>query len=173
MKTKSILLALAMSFIYFLSSAQPQEDFWKACLQCDLEAVKASVSAGADVKAMHSSKQNSLALCYFCPNVTAYLIEQGVDPNSDGGGALVGAANNYSFEVVKLLLEAGSDPNAVSPIYKTSAIDAVLKQTNCVPCLRLLKEHGADLKKVNPRRDKMVSRRSYNSLHFITNSPFS
>jgi ankyrin repeat protein len=129
--------------------AGAQEDLWTACMQCDLDGVKKSVAAGADLNAMHSSKQNALALSYFCPKVTAYLIEQGVDPMSDGGGALVGACNNYSIEVVKLLLVAGADPNAVSPIYGASAITQTIKQTNCVPCLQMLLEKGADLKKVN------------------------
>jgi ankyrin repeat protein len=129
--------------------ADAQSDLWTACLQCDLAGVKKSVSDGADVKAMHSSKQNTLAFSYFCPNVTAYLLEQGVDPMSDGGGALVGACNNYSIEVVKLLLDAGADPNATSPIYGSTAANQTIKQTNCVPCLEMLLEKGADLKKIN------------------------
>lgn len=146
MKYIKLLLLICLVLLSIRGFAGAQDDFWTACLQCDLEGVTKSVSKGADVKAMHSSNQNALALSYFCPNVTAYLIEQGVDPMSDGGGALVGAANNYSYEVVKLLLEAGADPNAVSPIYAANAIDITLRQTNCVPCLQLLADNGADLK---------------------------
>lgn len=146
MKTMKAILTAVLVMIGLYGSAKPQDDFWKACMQCDVKGVEKAISKGADPKAMHSSGQNALALCYLCPEVTKYLIEKGVDPNSDGGNALVGAANNYSFEVMKLLLDAGANPNAKAPAYgNVTAVDQVIKQTNCVPCLKLLKEAGADL----------------------------
>lgn len=151
MKTINSILGLASLLLVSVSSfAGTQDKFWAACMQCDLEEVKALVAKGADPKAMHSTNQTSLALSYMCPNVTKYLLEQGVDPMADGGGALVGAANNYSFEVMKILLDAGMDPNAYSPIYMGSALTLTLRQTNCVPCLQMLKDYGAKLDTISP-----------------------
>lgn len=148
MTTISTLIIISVSLLGF---TKPQDDLWKACMQCDLEMVKKAIDKGADPKAMHPSNQNALALSYFCPNVTEYLIEIGVDPNSDGGNALVSAANNYSYEVVKMLLDAGAKPDAKAPVYGATAAEQVIKQTNCVPCLEALRDAGANL---SPKMEK-------------------
>ncbi|MGB0391207.1 MAG: ankyrin repeat domain-containing protein [Salibacteraceae bacterium] len=146
----SIFGMVIMCMISINTMANKQDDFFAACMQCDVDKAKALVAKGADPKALHGGNQTALALSYMCPNVTKYLLEQGVDPMLDGGGALVGAANNYSFEVMKILLDAGMDPNAFSPIYMGTAADQVLKQTNCHPCLQMLKDYGAKLDTVSP-----------------------
>lgn len=145
---RSSLLVFVLSILTFnlYAGGGAQDKLWTALLQCDLDGAKAAIDKGADPKAMHSSGQNALALSYFCPEVTKYLLSLGVDPNSDGGNALAGAANNYSIEVMQLLLDAGADPNAKAPAYGATPVDLVIRQTNCVPCLQMLKDAGANLK---------------------------
>lgn len=153
MKNQFQYLALLMMVaISFSTYAKPQDDFWEATKKCDLEGVKKAVSKGADPKALDAYGQNSFGSAIFCPEVTKYLIELGVDPNSDGGNALINAGNTYSVEVMKLLLDAGADPNSRSALFgpletedgKSSAVEMVIRQTNCVPCLQMLKDAGAD-----------------------------
>ncbi|MFT6866022.1 MAG: ankyrin repeat protein [Cyclobacteriaceae bacterium] len=152
MKNQLITSILLMSIICLSAYAKPQDDFWKATKQCDLEGVKKAISKGADPKALDAYGQTSFSSAIFCPEITKYFIELGVDPNSDGGNALISAGSTYSIEVMKLLLDAGADPNSRSSIFgplwtddgKSSAVEIVIRQTNCVPCLEMLKEAGAD-----------------------------
>ncbi|MEQ8472329.1 MAG: ankyrin repeat domain-containing protein [Marinoscillum sp.] len=143
---------LLMSLTCLSAYAKPQDDFWKATKQCDLEGVKKAISKGADPKALDAYGQTAFSSAVFCPEVTKYFIEVGIDPNTDGGNALIFAGNTYSIEVMKLLLEAGADPNSRSALFggletddgKSSAVEMVIRQTNCVPCLEMLKDAGAD-----------------------------
>ncbi len=152
MKNQLSTLILLISITCLSAYAKPQDDFWKATKQCDLEGVKKAISKGADPKALDAYGQTSFSSAIFCPEITKYFIELGVDPNSDGGNALISAGSTYSIEVMKLLLDAGADPNSRSALFgaletddgKSSAIEIVIRQTNCVPCLKMLKDAGAD-----------------------------
>lgn len=148
MKTKIILIVGIMSLLNLTSYAGTNDKLWAACSQCDLDGVKKWVAKGADVNKLNSSGGNSLSSAFFCPGVVEYLLEQGADPNGDNGNALVNAANHYSFEVMKLLLDAGADPDAKGSIYNMNPTQIILLQTNCVPCLRLLKDNGAKMDSV-------------------------
>ena len=69
MKSTSKILVLLLLLAGFNSFAKPQDDFWKATKQCDLEGVKKAISKGADPKALNELGQNSLTLAVFCPEV--------------------------------------------------------------------------------------------------------
>jgi ankyrin repeat protein len=145
MKTKIILIIGMLSLLNLASYAGNNDKLWAACSQCDLEGVKKWVEKGADVNALNSTGGNSLSQAFFCPEVVKYLLAQGANPNGDNGNALVNAANHYSFEVMDLLLSAGADPDAKSSLYNMNPAQIILLQTNCVPCLQLLKDNGAKL----------------------------
>jgi ankyrin repeat protein len=145
MKTKIILIIGMLSLLNLASYAGNNDKLWAACSQCDLEGVKKWVEKGADVNALNSTGGNSLSQAFFCPEVVKYLLAQGANPNGDNGNALVNAANHYSFEVMDLLLSAGADPDAKSSLYNMNPTQIVILQTNCVPCLELLKDNGAKL----------------------------
>lgn len=99
-------------FVITLSAlAGAREDFFAACMACDVTGVQKAIDAGADVNALNQYNQNGLASAFFCPNVTKLLLEKGCDPNGGTYPAVINAANNYSVEVLKLLLDAGADPN--------------------------------------------------------------
>ncbi|MBE0646234.1 MAG: ankyrin repeat domain-containing protein [Bacteroidales bacterium] len=109
-KRNSLFLALLMS-VTFLSFAGPNEDLITACKQGDLAAAKAAIEAGANVNAADASGNTVICNAYFWPDITTLLLEKGADPNGGKYPALISACNVYSTEVVKLLLDAGANPN--------------------------------------------------------------
>lgn len=144
MLRRLLFCVLTLAVLTAPAFAGSQDDLFTGCLQCDLAQVEAAVAAGADVKALHSSGQNALSLSVLCPEVTKYLIEKGVSPNEGNYPSLISASNNYSVEVVKMLLDAGADPakpssTSVYPLHIT------VMQTNCTPCLKMMLDAGADV----------------------------
>lgn len=119
-----------------------------ASLAGDLAAVKALVEAGADV---NSRDQHGIGpLLSFTPEVTAYLLSQGADPNrqTNEGDArvLAGVAYREAAECVRLLLEAGADPNHATEATAETALHANLSKPQNTPhaSVRHLIAHGAD-----------------------------
>lgn len=141
---KTMLSILTSVFFACLVFAQPQEDMFTACLAGDLDGVKKAVENGADVNAPNSvTGQGTLAYAYFSAEITAYLLEQGCDPNGGNYPALVSASSVASLEVMKLLLDNGADPNMLggneTPMFK------IVQMTNCAECAELLLSKGADI----------------------------
>jgi ankyrin repeat protein len=182
MKRLSVLL---FSFYLFSGAAfaGAQEDLFTAAAGCDLDGVKKALKDGADINALNSSNQNALATAFFCVDVTKYLIDNGCDVNGGEYPAVINAANNYSVDVLKLLLDAGADPikpgiadpgagirsmidkekakgrkanKAMIDAWKgmlknlkpteVNALQLTVQATNCVPCLKMLIDAGADVK---------------------------
>lgn len=114
---KSYLLSLLVIFIT-VSSAQAGavDDLFAAVVQCDQAGVEKAMADGADVNALNSSGQNALAASFFCDDLTAFLIQKGCDPNGGSYPAVIQAANNYAVATLKMLLEAGADPNKIGVI---------------------------------------------------------
>lgn len=115
---KSQLFSFLVIFITAqTANAGAVEDLFTAAAQCDKAGVEKALGAGADVNSLNSAGQNVLASSFLCEDLTAFLLEKGCDPNGGNYPAIIQAANNYSVDVMKMLLKAGADPN------KTGMID--------------------------------------------------
>lgn len=139
MKARSLIAVLLLANCAWTT---PQEALFSACLARDLAGVTQAVADGADVNAANAqSGQSPLAYSYFSPEVTAYLLAQGADPDGGSYPALVSAASVASLDVMRQLLAGGADPNSTgggeAPLLK------VVQMTNCVECARLLFDGGA------------------------------
>lgn len=126
--SKSFFGILSLSLlISFASFADPNEDLIKACQQGDLNGAKAAIKAGADAKAIDASGNAVISSAFFWPEITKLLLENGADPNGGKYPAIIQAANNYSLEVMDILLAAGANPNAPGEI-NSPAMKAVYDQ---------------------------------------------
>lgn len=119
-----------------------------ASLAGDLTTVRKLVEAGADV---NSHDQHGIGpLLSFTPEVTAYLLSRGADPNrqTNEGDArvLAGVAYMEAAECVRLLLEAGADPNHATESTAETALHAALSKPQNAPhtSVRHLIACGAD-----------------------------
>lgn len=112
MKRLTILFVGLLFLHTNLSVAGNVEDLFAAALQCDQAGVQKALDAGVDVNVINpTSNQNVLAAAFFCPELTKFLLDKGCDPNGGSYPAIISAANNYSVEVMKILLQGGADPN--------------------------------------------------------------
>ena len=82
----------------------------------DLEAVKKNIEGGCNVNYINDKGQTAISLAFLWPDMTAYLIGKGADVNAGSYPALVSAPRYYSLEVMKMLLNAGADPNKVAEV---------------------------------------------------------
>lgn len=121
--------------------------------QGDLAAVQGLVESGADVNSIGEHGMGPLLT--FTPAVTEYLLSKGADPNrqtnESGDPILTGIAYFNSVDCVRLLLQAGADPNAVVKSTGEGALHACLiglgknvTISDRHEVAKLLIEHGAD-----------------------------
>jgi ankyrin repeat protein len=113
MKTLTLIALLSISPHLF---AQDNDALIKACSAGDLTGVKASVEGGANVNFKNAAGATPVSSAYMWPDITEYLLSKGADANGGDFPALVNAARMYSVEVIKLLLNAGADPNKVAEL---------------------------------------------------------
>ena len=119
-----------------------------AALYGDADAVRRVLAAGADVNAATEAGTSALILAVHDADKTRVLLQAGANPNQrpdDGRTALiVAAARVGSPAVVKLLLDAGADPKALSAARASSLRAAAA--VGEAESMRLLIAAGADLR---------------------------
>ena len=129
------------------------------CLACPLDftcMARLLLSRGANPNAQ-VLKESPLKAALVCPAIVRTLLEAGADPNlplADGDMVLIHAirisnSHPHTFEVLKLLLGHGADPNLAhaSTGERTPLMIAAVYLR--VDMVRLLLEHGADVTQVN------------------------
>jgi ankyrin repeat protein len=125
----------------------------RASQQGDLAAVKRLVESGADVNSVGDHGMGPLLT--FTPSIVEYLLSKGADPNrqtNEGGDpVLLGIAYFNSAKCVRLLLDAGADPNALVKDTCETALHGCLiglgknvTEIDRHEVVKLLIEHGAD-----------------------------
>ncbi len=125
----------------------------RASQRGDLTAVRKLVESGADVNSVGDHGMGPLLTV--APPIVEYLLSNGADPNrqtNEGGDpVLLGIAYLNNPECVRLLLEAGADPNAVVTDTRETPLHAALagagetaSAADRHAVVKLLVEHGAD-----------------------------
>ncbi len=119
-----------------------------ACHRGDLARVRELVEAGVDVNSVDEHGMGPLLT--FHPEVIAYLLEQGADPNRQRNEnrttVLAGLAYMNQVECVRLLLDAGAEPNAGESRTGETPLHAALTKAHedRSAVVRLLLDAGAD-----------------------------
>jgi ankyrin repeat protein len=130
--------------------SNPSLELKRAAEEGHLERVRSLVAAGADVNA--TDEHGSGTLLTFQPEVMAYLLAQGADPNrqnnENGASVLAGLAYVNQVQCVRLLLAHGADPNrgrdesGETPLHHALAGEAMPDGGELI---QLLIDHGADV----------------------------
>lgn len=125
----------------------------RASREGDLTTVRKLVESGAEV---NSEDEHGMGpLLSFTPSVIEYLLSIGANPNlqknENGAPVLVGIAYMNSVECVRLLLDGGADPNAVTERTGETALHSSLSRSSenvsaadRQVVVKLLIESGAD-----------------------------
>lgn len=136
----------------------------------DLETARLLVGAGADVGRANDLGVTPLALA--CENASAamvaLLLDAGADANAavgTGETVLMGCARTGSAGAVRALVAAGADVNVSESLEKQTALMWAVAQRH-PQIVRLLLEHGADVRARSRVRRLVISRRLQSELKY-------
>ena len=130
---------ITLLFFSFYLCAQDNDALVKACSAGDLSGVKTNVEGGANANYKNASWQTPISAAYLWPEITEYLLGKGANANGGDYPALVNASTFYSIDVIRLLLNAGANPNHAAEV----------KVDLAGPIRKLLDEEKAKGKKGN------------------------
>jgi ankyrin repeat protein len=108
---KKLILLVSVLTSFFVSNAQTNDDLVKACMAGDLATVKSLVEKGADVNATSSTGAYPIESGLLSVDITKYLIDKGAKLSLPEFPVISRAAYFGNVDIVKLLLDAGDDPN--------------------------------------------------------------
>jgi uncharacterized protein len=131
-----------------MATAQDNDALIKACATGNIAEVKSLVEKGADV----NYKNATLTTAIFFPDVVQYLVEKGAKVNVGNYPPLVLACLYGSSESIKILLDAGADPNLpATPIKKVTnyGMTHLVTETNCLDCMKMMIAKGAKMDILN------------------------
>lgn len=107
-------------------SEKEKGEFYSALRQGDLDKLKTMAAANPRLLNARYDKNTPLedACCIYSPvknrnDIVQFMLEQGTDPNVDGGACLNGAIYSNDSTCIRLLLEHGADPLIKGPEGKT------------------------------------------------------
>jgi len=127
---------------------QKSPELVQASFQGDLLKVQQLIESGVDVNSVDQHGMGPLLT--FHPEVVAYLLSQGADPNvqknESGAPVLAGVAFMNKTVCVQLLLEAGADPDGGKNSSGETSLHATLTKAHDdrSEVVKLLLDHGAD-----------------------------
>ena len=105
-------------------NAKLNDDFLNNCYRGDVEAVKSSIEAGADVNCTFGLGITGLMLCK-TPELLEVLIKKGANVNlANSSGVTALMTQGDSLEKVRMLFDAGAEVNAVSNVGVTALMNA-------------------------------------------------
>ncbi len=128
------------------------DDLITACMQGNLDDVKKAVDAGADVNFVNPSGSSPLSAAIFWPGIETYLLSKKADPNAGKNMPLQVAAMYGCAETMKILLDAGADPNKGTEITVAGIYDKMIADEEAKP-----KPNKAILKLYHNMADKAKS----------------
>jgi ankyrin repeat protein len=152
-------MRLTILLCIFFGSAQcfatSNDDLITACMQGNLDGVKKAVEAGADVNFINPTGASPLCAAAFWPDIVQYLLSKKADPNGGKNMPLVSAATYDAPETMKILLDAGADPNKGTELNMNGVYDKMIadEEAKDKPNKTLLKMYHkmADKANENPK----------------------
>ncbi len=138
---------LLLALIPAISFADPTQDLANAAKKHDIEAIKTSISNGADVNALDGNGNTPLVSSVWFPDAVQILINAKANVNLKN--PLLSAATWGETESIGLLLKAGADIKAVDGLGH-SALWLAAFNGNQANALKVLIDAGADVNFKDP-----------------------
>lgn len=140
----------------------------------DIEIIEMLIKKGADLtkaKGRHGTSILMIAIRAKQTKIVRFLIEKSLldvnYQNAYGGTALIYASSLFYTNILKLLLNAGADPNLANNSDTTPLKRAI--QSGRIETVKLLLEYGADLYRIDNSRKSPLSYayESYYSMELV------
>ena len=131
-----------------------EQEFWEALHKSDMETVKRLIAEGYDFR---KNKRGSILIHIMgnyriykpTPEIIRFFMEAGEDIDKLNGynrsGALAEAIENDDFDIVRLALENGANPNWHDTSHEGNALHYAAEYAKDIRIFEALLEHGADI----------------------------